>query len=113
MTYLDLWDDWTNDKVDSYLIAELIYFEDRNTAFSMTIFMAVIFMIGAVVTVFMSDPQPTAWPFITFGLALLGFVIGIALRINGHLEVKRINRLRNIIERHRLKSQPNPYADDI
>ncbi|MDQ0998059.1 hypothetical protein QFZ34_003241 [Phyllobacterium ifriqiyense] len=56
MTTLDLWDEWTNDKVDSYLIAELIYFEDRNTAFNMTIFMAVVFMVGAVVTVYMNLP---------------------------------------------------------
>lgn len=61
-TTLDLWDEWTNDKVDSYLIAELVYFEDRNTAFNMTIVMVVIFMIGAVVTVFMSGPTPpTVW----------------------------------------------------
>lgn len=110
MTTLDLWDEWTNDKVDSYLIAELIYFEDRNTAFNMTVLIAVVFMIGAVVSLYMNQPNPpTGWPFVTFGLGFFGLIVGITLRVNGHLEIKRIDRLRKIIERQRLKEQPNPY----
>lgn len=109
MTTLDLWDEWTNDKVDTYLISEEIYFEDRNTAFNMTIFMGVVFMVGSVVTAYVNAPNSTIWPFITFSIAFVALICGITLRINGHIELKRIARLRKIIEKQRLKEQPNPY----
>ena len=92
----DPWVEYTLEKLNELLIAQEIAQEDRNGGFTAIGVMGVIF-IGSSWWHAVSQPLANQWDFLGFLAGGIALISGVALRINGQLDLRRLRRAQKTI----------------
>lgn len=102
----DPWEEYTLDAIDRVLISLELAVEDKNGVFVWMIIWGVGLVITGIVTGVNNSASGRVdwWPLLFVPGGILTAVAGIALRINNHLELKRLARMRKVLASGRIPS---------
>lgn len=100
----DWWEKYTLEKIGDVLFAQELYQEDRNGSYTMVGVWGVVWLVAGIWR-YISEAQAGRFDgFAAFGtVAGVALVVaGIALRINGQIELRRTRRLIKIVNQGRI-----------
>ena len=103
------WMDFATEKIGAVLFAQELRQEDRNGYFTWAWVAGLAVIVGTVwrwqsdmATGRIADP----WGFVWVIAGALMFICGVALRVNGGVEIRHLRRLQQIAQRGRIPDDP-------
>lgn len=105
----DWWLEFATEKIGAVLFAQELRQEDRNGYFTWSWVVGLFLIIGTVWRAqwdYAAGRVPDPWAFLWVLAGIVLFVCGVALRINGGVEIRHLRRLQQIARRGRIPDDP-------